>query len=85
MIARGIFLITAGAGLAYGLIAERIFIAFIAGWLLFAEFSAMGRDRTGSAGPIPEFSYDQPPEGRESEEADVAVEDPEQDPGQPDR
>lgn len=81
-IARGVFLVTAAAGVAYGLLFDRIFIAFIAGWLLFAEFSA-GSDREIPAGPIPQFSYDDPAEVpphelTHDEETEVALEDPDE-------
>lgn len=82
-IARGVFLAAAAAGVAFGIFFDRIFIAFIAGWLLFGEFSA-GGDRQIPAGPIPQFSYDDPTEVpphelRHDEQTEAVLEDPEQD------
>lgn len=68
-IARVVFIATAGSGLLYGILFDRIFIAAIAGWLLFAEFSS-GSQRA-PAGPIPEFSYDDPPREPEASDEDV--------------
>ena len=61
VIARVVFMVTAGAGLAYGLLSDRIFIAVIAGFLLFSEFSSGTPSEEIPAGPIPEFSYDDEP------------------------
>lgn len=66
-IARVVFVATAGLGLAFGITSDRIFIAFIAGWLLFAEFSSGARSKEIPAGPIPEFSYDDPAEPDDSQ------------------
>lgn len=56
VIAKVVFVVTSLAGLALGILWNRIFIAVIAGWLLFAEFSS--GERNTPSGPIPEFSYD---------------------------
>ena len=57
MIARGVFVLTAGAGLLVGLQAGFPIIAVLAGWLLLSEFSTSGSD---SPQPIPPLSYEEP-------------------------
>lgn len=78
-IARAVFLLTAGAGLYYGIVYDRLFIAVIAGWLLFGEF-ASGSRADIRAVPIPQFSYDDEPEPEDHAAAEVVVEEPEDDP-----
>lgn len=77
-IAKVVFVATAGLGLFFGITSDRIFVVFIAGWLLFAEFSSGRRAREIPAGPIPEFSYDDEPPVAGGEQA--ATEDAEHDP-----
>ena len=60
-IARGVFIVTAGAALAAALRFGFILIVFLAGWLLLSELGA-GRPRQPAV-PIPPFSYDKPPAG----------------------
>ncbi len=82
-IARIVFVLTASAGLVYGITSDRIFIAVIAGWLLFGEFAA-GSSREVERTPIPEFSYEDPsdPDGPETP---VVVDDADEDRGEPGR
>lgn len=61
LIARTVFIATAVGGLLFGIQSDRLFIAVIAGWLLFSEF-AVGSD-PAEATAIPEFSYDDQPDG----------------------
>lgn len=73
LIARVVFVVTAGAGLVYGLTSDRLFIAVIAGWLLFGElFSGSVEDDSQRA--IPEFSYDDQTDGAD-QGAPAVVED----------
>lgn len=83
-IARGVFLMTAAGGLAYGIMSDRIFIALIAGWLLLGEFGGI-RSREAPV-PIPEFSYDDPAEERgRLRPGEIAEEGLDQDPGEAER
>lgn len=79
-IARVVFLVTAGAGLAYGVASDRIFIAVIAGWLLLSELTSSTPASQVPAGPIPQFSYDDPdPEAGPGDEMEPVSEDPDDD------
>ena len=69
VIARVVFMLTAGAGLVYGIRSDRLFIAIIAGFLLFSEFTSGTPSDEIPAGPIPEFSYDDEPGEPSSGEA----------------
>jgi Zn-dependent protease len=82
LIAKVVFIATAGAGVLFGVLTNRIFIALIAGWLLFNELSS-GGSRV-PAGPIPEFSYDDDTEP-EHEDAEIVAEEPEGDSDDADR
>ncbi|MBW3666435.1 MAG: site-2 protease family protein [Actinobacteria bacterium] len=57
-VAKVIFVITAGIALFLALRYELLFVALLAGWLLFSEFAA-GRARP-PAGPVPDLSYEDP-------------------------
>lgn len=66
IIARIVFVGTAGAGLALALYLEEVFLAVLAGWLLLMEFSAGSRPRPAVG--LPTLSY----EDREDEETPPA-------------
>ncbi|MGH8946065.1 MAG: metalloprotease [Acidimicrobiia bacterium] len=61
-LARTVFTVTAGVALFLAIRYERLFIALLAGWLLITELtSAAPRPR---AGPVPDFSYEDPEQER---------------------
>ena len=65
-IARAVFMVTAGAALFLAIRYERLFIGLLAGWLLISELtSAAPRPR---AGPVPDFSYEDPEQEPVAEE-----------------
>jgi stage IV sporulation protein FB len=66
-IAKVVFVATAGVALFLALRYERLFVALIAGWLLFSEFAAAGP--RPPAGPIPDLSYEDPEREPEEESA----------------
>jgi stage IV sporulation protein FB len=70
VIARVVFMATAAAGLFYGIRSDRLFIAVIAGFLLFSEFTSGQPSAELPAGPIPEFSYDDEPRQTQAEDVD---------------
>ena len=67
-IANVVFLITAAAGLTAALYLQLTFVALLAGWLLFGEFTR-GRPRRPQV-PIPPMSFDRPPPEPEAAEAE---------------
>lgn len=67
MVAKVVFVATAGIALLLAIRNELLFIALIAGWLLFSEF-ATERPRP-PAGPVPDFSYEDPEEDRGADAA----------------
>ena len=78
-IAKGVFVVTSAAGLVYGITSDRLFIAVIAGWLLFGElFSSSGEELPRAA--IPDLSYEDYEDHEHSgdEAARTAMEDPEE-------
>ena len=58
IIARAIFMTTAGVGLAFALFSGRTLLIVLAGWLLLSELSAFSRPAPGG---LPTFSYEDPP------------------------
>lgn len=74
-IAKVVFVATAGIALFLGLRYERLFVALIAGWLLFSEFTAAGP--RPPAGPVPDLSYDDLEKGNDSESATGSGTEPE--------
>lgn len=69
VIAKVVFISTAAAGALFGILTSRIFIVFIAGWLLFSELSSGGSPVP--AGPIPEFTYEDGEADDESQQQDL--------------
>jgi Zn-dependent protease len=82
VIANVVFLITAAAGLAAALYFRLTFVALLAGWLLFGEFTR-GRPRRPQV-PIPPMSFDRPPAEPEDAEAEPVTE-PQPEPEETDR
>jgi stage IV sporulation protein FB len=74
-IAKVVFVGTAGIALFLGLRYERLFVALIAGWLLFSEFAAAGP--RPPAGPVPDLSYDDPEKDDDSAPATGSGTEPE--------
>jgi len=75
IVARVVFTATAAAALAFAIGQDMIFIAVLAGWLLLSEFS-MGRE-SRPTGPLPTFSYDDPPPDDDEVAEPVEIVDPE--------
>lgn len=67
-VARVIFTITSAAALVWALQADLLFIAVLAGWMLFVELAPRGSGQQSEG--IPEFTYEEP-EGLEVEPTDV--------------
>lgn len=80
MIARAVFVLTAGAGLLFGITTDRIFITVIAGWLLVGEFTSGTREEARRTS-IPELSYEDSPSG-DIETAQVVVEESDEERGE---
>lgn len=76
-LAKVVFTVTAGAALLLAIRYQRLFIALLAGWLLFAELTPAGpRPR---AGPVPDFSYEDPEQEPQPEREGVPEQGPEPD------
>lgn len=65
-IAKAVFIVTSAAAVGVSFWLRLPIIGFLAGWLLLAELSSGRAPRTPRQ-PIPEFSYDLPPDDAESE------------------
>lgn len=61
IIARAIFGLTAAGALVWALVDNLVFIAILAGWMLFSELNIGRARRPVVSGPVPEFSYEDPP------------------------
>lgn len=84
VIARVVFVLTAAGGLIFGITSDRLFIALIAGWLLFSEIGTRDSSDEIPAGPVPQFGYDDDPDlsvEQEESAAEMVVEDPDDDRG----
>lgn len=84
VIARVVFVLTAAGGLIFGITSDRLFIALIAGWLLFSEIGTRDSSDEIPAGPVPQFGYDDDPDlsvEQEESAAEMVVEEPDDDRG----
>jgi len=61
-----VFFITAGGALAWALWSQRIFLALIAGWLLMGELTRGRGGQRRPPTPIPQMSFDPPPDGADA-------------------
>lgn len=62
-VARVIFTITSAAALVWAIRSDLLFIAVLAGWMLFVEVAPRGSAQPTTA--IPKLNYDEPPEQEE--------------------